>query len=216
VYKRGLQQLTKVDYFLLYAILLVVIVSGLFLSGKLIGGVARLTAYSVPAISILIIAFLEDVRTKFNKARFANITAITLFLGLIGNIISTCINTFTYPEYSNRIKTYRQTAKALKEARPNNIPILYTDGVRGDQLAADALVPGMINDNMITPEQIEGEEVLAAEVILKVNPEYKVWDPVPTYFIRDTKWISEYMKQLPEEYDEAIVGDGMYFRRLNR
>jgi len=204
------------DYLKLYSILLLLLTLCLFLTGKLLGSVARLTAYTIPSISILIISFFEDLSAKYNYNKLAGILATILFIGLFGNIISTCINTFIKPGYSNKIETYWHTSKALKEARLNKIPILITDGVRGDKINEYAPVPGKISFNTITPAQIAGVDTLCTEVILKVNPEYKVWDAIPVYIIPDMKWTNEYVKQLPAEYRSAIACDGINFIKLTR
>ena len=204
------------DYFRLYAILLLLLTLALIVTGKLMGSVARLTAFTVPSVAILIVWFLDDLKNRFCYINTANVVAAVLFLGLFGNILSTCINTFTYPEYSNRIKTYWNTSLALKQARLNKIPILFTDGVRGDVIHRDTSLPGKIDSNTITTEQITGADTLCAEVVLKVNPEYKMWDRVPVYLIPDAKWTAEYVKQLPAEIKSAIVGDGITFFKLNR
>jgi hypothetical protein len=214
--KTKVNSYTTSDYIRLYAVLLLLLILGLFITGKLIGGVARLTAYAVHSISILIISLLEDLKDRYSYAKVTNIIAGILFMGLFGNIISTCINSFTYPEYGNRIKTYRNTATALKMARQGKIPIMVTEGVNGDPYEVDAAAPGRISTNNITPKQIEGADTLAAEVIVKVNPEYKVWDTIPVYLVPDTKWTKEYVNQLPPEFKAAIVGDGINYRKVSR
>ncbi len=216
VAKTKRQHYTRADYFRLYAVLLLLLTLGLIFSGKLMGGVARLTAFTVPSIAILIISFFEDLNTKYLYVKIANIVATIVFVGLIGNILSTCINTFTYPEYSNRIKTYRNTAEALKLARLGKMPILITDGVRGDKILTHDSIPGKVQFNTITPEQIAGADTLCAEVVLKVNPGYKAWDPIPVYWLPDTKWANEYMQQLPPDIKTAMVCDGINFMKLNR
>jgi hypothetical protein len=214
--KTKVETFTNQDYLRLYAVLLLLLVLFLFLTGKLIGGVARLTVYSVPSISILIISLLEDIKAKYNYVKLANTIAGILFLGLFGNIISSCINNFTYFEYSNRIRTYRNTEQALREARVNRIPFLVTEEINGDPVDLDPPIPGVIRNNTIDAKQIAGADTLAGEVIVKVNPGYKVWDTIPVYMIPDTKWAQEYVKQLPVEYQSAIVGDGINYRKINR
>ncbi len=214
--KTKMQEYTKEDYFKLYAVVLSLLTLALIFSGKLMGGVARLTAFTVPSISILIISFIEDLKTKYRYGKLANVLAAVVFLGLYGNVVTTYINMFTYPEYSNRIKTYWNSGKALKLARLGKMPILITDGVRGDKIINHDTIPGQMRFNTITPEQIAGADTLCAEVVLKVNPEYKTWDPIPVYWLPDTKWTAEYMLQLPHEVRTAMVCDGINFKILNR
>ena len=210
------QEYTQSHYFRLYAVLLLLLTLCLIFSGKLMGGVARLTAFTVPSTAILIISFFEDLKGKFRRAKLANTLAAIVFIGLYGNIVTTYINTFTYPEYSNRIQTYHNTSQALKLARLGKMPILITDGVRGDKIIGHDTIPGKIRFNTITPEQIAGADTLCAEVVLKVNPEYKTWDPIPVYWLPDTKWSKEYMHQLPPEIKTAVVCDGIDFMKLTR
>ncbi len=216
VFKTKRQDYARADYLRLYAVVLLLLTLCLIFSGKLMGGVARLTAFTVPSISMLIISFFEDLKGKYHRSKLANILATIVFVGLYGNILSTCINTFTYPEYSNRIQTYRNTSEALKLARTGKMPILITDGVRGDKIINRDSIAGKIGFNTITPDQIAGADTLCAEVVLKVNPEYKTWDQIPVYWLPDTKWVNEYMQQLPQEIKTAVVCDGIEFQKLNR
>jgi hypothetical protein len=204
------------DYFKLYSVLLLVLILFLFITGKLLGDVARLTAFAVPSIALLIVCFFEDLRTKYSFVKPANVMAGILFAGLFGNIITTSINTFTYPEYKNRILTFNNTALALTQARISKLPILITDAVRGDKLYPDGLVPGKIKINSIDSEQIAGVGEVCGEIILKINPEYKVWDKVPVFVIPDLKWTREYMLQLLPLYTSAIACDGVNFIKLTR
>ncbi|HRO42649.1 MAG TPA: glycosyltransferase family 39 protein [Flavipsychrobacter sp.] len=212
ILRKKINTFTLLDYFTVYALALLVLVLCLLFTGKIVGGVARLTAYTVPSISILIITLLEDLRAKYGFVKLSKGIAAVLFIGLAGNIITSCINTFTYSEYKRRITTYLHTAKALKEARLRNVPFLYTDGVCGDQWEVAAPVPGTISRYTITPRQIAGADTVAAEVIVKVNPEYKVWDSIPLYYMPDSKWMAEYVKQLPDSLQRAMVGDGINYQ----
>ena len=207
---------TRQDYFKLYALLLVVLTIAFIFSGKLLGGVARLTAFTIPSISILIISFFEDMRERYHYIKPANSFAAVLFIGLFGNIFTTCIHTFTKEDYNNRITTYWNTSEALKQARLHKIPILFTDGVKGYKINQDAPVPGKISYNTITPEQIRGNDDLCSEVVLKVNPEYKTWDSIKVYQMPDTKWTNEYINQLPTSVTKVLVGDGTSFRLVSR
>jgi len=214
--KKQFRSFTSHDYFILYALALLLLVMGLVFSGKIVGGVARLTAYTVPSISILILSLLEQLKSRFGFVRLTKGIAFLLFAGLAGNIISSCINTFTYPEYQSRITTYRNTAKALRDARNKKLPFLYTDGVCGDQWEVPAPAPGKISRYNISPAQIAGADTVAAEVIVKVNPEYKVWDTIPIFYMPERKWINEYVKQLPDSFSAAIAGDGIRYKKYKR
>jgi hypothetical protein len=207
---------TLADHLKAYAIILLMLVLALFISGRLLGGVARLTAFSVPSIALLIVLFFDDVRNRYRYTRLANIITTILFLGLFGNIISTFIATFTFPKYANRIRTYWRMSDALKMARTEKLPFIYTDGVRGDVVKDTTTAAGHIMANTITPEQIAGVDVLCDEVIVKVDPEYKTWDTVAVFQAPDMKWMKEYVQQLPPQYTSAIVCDGINYYRIVR
>jgi len=214
--KKDYRTYVYIDYLHCYAVILIFLVLLLFATGKLIGGVARLTAYTVPSIAMLIIALLGDLGDKYGYRKPAAAIIAVLFIALFGNIVSSCINTFTYSEYKSRIATFRQTQKALTRARLDHIPFMVTDGVCGDPWNLDTPKPGVIQTHTITPRQIEGADTLCAEVIAKVNPGYKVWDSVVFYYMPDTKWINVYVGQVPKEYKAVIAGDGIHYKKYIR
>ena len=210
------QDYSTAHYLNLYAVLLLCLTLALMATGKLMGGVARLTVFTVPSISMLIIAFLRMLNEQFIKVMPGRIISGILFLALFGNVLSTCINCFTYPEYKNRILAFNRTAKALREARLAKIPLLYTDGVKGDKIDNTPSAPGIISAYNITPRQISGDDPLSAEIILKVNPEYKVWDTVHAYWMPDAKFIADYIGQLPKDCHAVIAGNGVTYQLYKR
>jgi hypothetical protein len=202
----------------MYAVSLLVLTLALIAAGKLMGGVARLTAFTVPAIAWLIVCFLQELNAALLRWRPGRVVASILLLGLFGNILSSCINQFTYPEYANRIQTFRTTGAALRAARLAHLPILYTDGVKGDPIPPPSSTdtPGCINEYNITPKMLAEDGFLAAEIILKVNPEYKVWAPPVAYRMPDFMYLPTYMGQLPTADIAAIVCDGLHYRIQER
>lgn len=220
LYRSKLAQYTTYDYLKCYAILLIVITLGLVLSGKILGGVARLTAFTIPSVSLLIVNFLIDLKDQYHRKKWAiGITAV-LFAGQCGNIISTCINTFTDKNYQWRIQTLHQTAAALELARAHKLPIMITDGLRAEHIpghdGTPGPTPGTIRTNTIDQEQIDGADVLCAEAILKVNPAYKVWYTVTVYLMPDMKWNKLYVQQLPPQYHAAVVCDGLHYSIVSK
>lgn len=208
--------LSREDYFRIYAILLIFLTLGLFVTGKMLGGVARLTAYTIPSIALLIVFLLGDMPFLLKLPRLSAAASVVLFGGLLGNIVSTCINTFTYPEYSSRIRIYWNCSEALKQARLHRLPMLYTEMVRGDNIPPEPGKPGKVSAHTITPEQVAGVDVLCAEVVLKVNPEYKVWDSIPLYLAPDARWTSQYLDQLPPYFTSVIANNGLDFMQMER
>ncbi len=195
-----------------YAVALMVVILILFATGKLIGGVARLTAYSVPAIALLIVFSLDAAYRLPVAKKWVAAAQVVLLLALCGNIVSTCINTFTYKEYAQRIATYRHTRDALILARKKNVPFMFTDGVCGDTWNIKAPAPGSIRTQTIDAAQIAGKDTLCAEVIVRVNPGYQVQDTVPLYYMPDHRWIRNYVQQLPAGFGGAVAGDGLHYR----
>lgn len=216
LYKTRLAAYGLLQYFHLYAVLLLWGVLLLFATGKLVGGVARLTVYTVPAIAMLIIALLSDLKNKWGRWQQGLAIGGVLYLALLGNILTTCINTFTYKDYHRQITTYRNTGKALKEARLSRLPFMVTDGVNGKEYKEDSTAPGQIQTHTITPDQIKGQDKLAVEVIVKDHPEYKVWDTITYYHMPDAKWIQTYVQQLPPRYKAAVAGDGIHYQQYNK
>jgi len=206
----------KEDLLLLYSIILIFLTIFLLVTGKIIGGVARLTSFTVPAIAIMIVFFLGRLKNNKRYRIVSYLVAIVLFLGLTGNIISSCIGNFTYVEYKNRLMTYLNTEKAIKEARQEKIPVMYTAAIDGDIRNDSAATPGKIKTNTITREQIAGVDTLCGEVILKVSPAYETWDPIPVYEMPDTKWLNNYVQQLPQQYNSALVFDGTTYKKMLR
>ncbi len=204
------------DFLNLYATLLICLTLVLIGAGKVMGGVARLTVFTVPSISLLLISFLRLLDQGERRWKPGQIISVVLFIALFGNILSTCINNFTYPEYKQRVLTLQQTAKALREARLAKIPFLYTDALHGDGSDYVPKSPGTIRNTTITPQELAGEGGVSAEVIMKINPEYKLWDTIPSYCVPDIKFTSEYLQQVPAEYSSAIFCDGVSFKKVSR
>lgn len=211
--KTRVRQYTTLDYFHLYAVLLLLAVMVLFATGKLATGAARLTAYTVPSIALLIIALLQDFKKPLGRFTLGGALTTMLFLALFGNILTTCINTFTYVEYPDYIKTFHKTGEALRQARREGIPIMVSDGINGRIYDTRPPVPGTIATNTIDEEQRRGAEKLAAEVVLKIHPEYKKWDPVDYFYMPDVGWIPDYVRQIPPPHKAVIAGDGRTFKK---
>ncbi len=209
-------EFTTMDYLKAYAVLLLFVTLVLFLSGRLLGNVARLVVFTVPSISLLIAALVKDMSNTARFVRVSRVVKVVLFLGLFGNILSTCINNFTYSDYNHCISTYRSITKALQQARQSHIPIMITDGALAEKVPEPGPVPGSIASNTINQEQIDGAEYVCPEVVLKVDPEYKLWDTVAIYYMPDAKWIKEYFLQLPPQYNAAIACDGINIFPMHR
>ena len=218
LYKKESSGFSAQDEQRMYGLVLIVLTLLLIFAGKLMGSVARLAAFTVPSIALLIADGLEDLKERFALTKISGVLFAVVFIGLLGNVVSTCINSFTYVEYNDRIHIYWRDCEALKAARKAKVPMLYTDGMRGDAIIhpTPPPAPGTVQTNMITPAQKWGEDRLCTEVILKVNPEYKGSDTIALYMVPDIKWTKDYVNQLPPQYHRAMACDGQTFFIQNR
>lgn len=142
----------------LYGLGLILVVSVLFFAGKMPLSEPKFNAFTIPAISILIIYFLSEMK-KQKLSHFFKIFTAILFCALAGNVASSVIRTFTLPEYKKRMATYHATQQAISLAQKENIPILVAPGVA---------YPDDINSHM------PGMQLITADCVLKTFPAYSV------------------------------------------
>lgn len=206
---------SEFDAVRLYGIYLIVLTLVLVFSGKLMGGVGRLVAFTVPSLALLISYALQQMADNMRLRKVAAGVYVVLFLGLCGSVVTCGINTFTYKEYANRIHTFHSLGDALKEARQRKVPLLYTQGVYGNPLP-DTSALGQISDNNIVKSHAKGWDGMCAEVLVKVNPEYKMWDSIAIYFIGGMKDKLAYVNQLPSNYVGAVVTNGQRYEYVAR
>lgn len=113
----------------LYSITLICLVFILFFIGKLPIGEAKFNAFILPALAILLIQWLSGPIWPMVKFPYPRIIAVILYLGLIGNIVSTSINTLSGEEYEKRVAIYHTTNNALQRAIQSKLPIYTTPQV---------------------------------------------------------------------------------------
>jgi hypothetical protein len=173
----------------------------LFITGKFPVGEPRLNAFTIPAISILLIYFLDVCAQYPRAAKFARVTAALLYISVIGNIYTTFIASVTGPVYAKKMDIYKSTEDAIVLAQAKKIPILITPEVaypydKTWNLPFQGTVPG--------------------DWVLKTFPAYKVAENIPVYAISDLAGLQKYMKQLPPYITSVMAGDGRSFRIIRR
>jgi len=185
----------------LYAILLLVLVWALFIFKKIPIGEPKFNAFTVPAIAILIVYFLDQLLLRLKWANFSRITASVLLLALFGNILSTAINTFTAPEYAKRMRTYNSTEENIKIAIEKNIPLVITSQVAyPDQIW------------IITPNLMS----ITGDWVLKTFPAYKVKDNMKVYAVDNLSDAHKITDILPPGTTSYMVGDGINYTIFKR
>lgn len=191
---------TKTELIRIYAVSLIWLIIILSLAGKLPVGEPKFNAFSVPAVSLLIIFMLEDIYRKVQWRKFCSGIAVVLFLGLTGNIISTIINTFTAPEYSRRIRIYHQTQKAVRLAQKEKLPIFITPAVAWpDEITRE-------NPFLVT---------IPADVVLKDWPAYPAQSGVPVYVIDSLEMLPQALKNHPS-IRRYVAGNGSDYKVFER
>jgi hypothetical protein len=181
----------------LYCVGLLVFAIALFAAGKLPLGEPRLNAFTVPAISMLLIGFFDFLAQKGAKGRFAKIMVSIFYVGLIGNIYTTFFASFTGEAYARKMDIYRATQTAITIAQDKKLPIFVTPGVaypyeKTKNLPYETTVPG--------------------DWVLKTFPAYKVADSIPVFAVNDLRDVKEAISHLPAIETSAVVGDGISYK----
>jgi len=184
----------------LYSILLLIMMIILFLWGKYPLGEPRLNAFAIPAISMLIIRFLDHLN-EGNYKKLSGSISVILFLGLIGNIFTTCYAGFTEPAYAKKMTIYRATERALQLAEQQNIPIMITPGV---------VWPYDKTINYPYHNTVPGDWVL------KTFPAYHVSTHLPVYPISKLADVTGNFNLLPASVDTVLAGDGEQYTLIGR
>jgi hypothetical protein len=178
----------------IYCVTLLLLSIVLLLSGKLPAGEPKFSAFTVPAIVLLIVYWLEQLRQKSTTGKLAAGISILLVLALSGNILSTIFNSFTRPEYAQRVATYKATEAAIRQAQAAGIPMIVTHGVAYPD---DIL--------KVTPHLV----TMTADVVLKTFPAYNVAQAIPVYAVRDLNQTDSLMQQ--KGIGKALVGNGLHY-----
>jgi len=194
------KQLADNDLLLLYCAILLALVIALIIAGKL-PVEPKFNAFTVPAISILIITLLNKLLQTTSTRKFATGAVAILYAGVIINIYTTCYALFFDANYARRMNIYRNTEKAIQLAQAEKLPIIINPGVAfPDQITK--VYPFLTN--------------ITADEVLKTFPSYKVNDSIPVYAINDLADVKEFMAQLPPDITTVLAGDGQEYRVIKR
>ncbi|NCX95721.1 MAG: hypothetical protein EBX41_04800 [Chitinophagia bacterium] len=181
--------LAQTSVLLLYPLALTGLVILLFFMGKLPMGEPKFNAFAIPALSLAIIRFIEHNTIVVKGKSIALTVAGLLFIGSAGNMVSSCINTFTAPEYARRIKIYNATQTAINTAQQKGYAIYTTP-----------LVAWPDEIMIITPHLTN----IPPAVVLKTFPAYDAGMAVPVYNI-DTNIVK---KPLAYPCSQCVVISG--------
>ena len=197
---RNAPSYSKDELLRLYSLLLILLSLALFFAGKL-PIEPKFNAYTVPAISILIIYMADTLCSKpaYHKSAFAMI--IVLSVQLMGNIFSTSFSLFTAPEYARRMRIYAATEKAIALAQSRNLPMLIT--------------PGVAYPDAITLPNPYMSPITAASV-LKTFPAYDGSGNLPVYSIPDSATMLQKMALVPVSVKTLLAGDGETYKEISR
>ena len=185
----------------LYCVGLLLLAIALFAAGKLPLGEPRLNAFTIPAISILLIHFFDFLAARDAKGRFAKILATLFYVGLIGNIYTTFFASFTGSGYTRKMAIYKATEAAITLAEAKNLPIFVTPGVaypyeKTKNLPYETTIPG--------------------DWVLKTFPAYKVADGISVVAIDSLAEASAAMSRLAASTNAVIAGDGISYKIITR
>ncbi len=183
----------------IYCIILVLGSLLLCFAGHLPLGEPKFGAYTVPAISILIISFLDYLLSNLRLKKVAGGFLVVLMVALIGNIVCGVIN-MTSDVYTKRISIHLATEKAIKLAHDKKIPIFITPAIG----FPDDIVVKIPFISMPTPAGV-----------LKAFPAYQVSDTIAIYDINDYAQVQDYKKKLSPTITTVLVGDGLSYKLVN-
>jgi hypothetical protein len=180
-----------------YAVLLVLLVLGLFLAGKLPLGEAKFSAFCVPVLVLLSVFFVQYLYGRFGTIVFA--IACALYVVLLGNIASVIYQSFNGETRNQRMAIYDATQRAIGEAQALHAPILVTPEVA---------LPDLI------VHKVPFLENISADAVLRTFPAYDARIGLPVYTIADTTRTTVQAVALPAATTAAMVGNGSSFRLL--
>jgi hypothetical protein len=188
--KAGFAPRMQTDVLIQYSCLLLWLMLGLFVAGKLPLGTWRLNAFAVPAIGLLIVHLLGMMRSRKAWKPLATGISILLFAALLGNVIATMAE-LAGADHAKKLAIYRVSGRALQEALAQNLPVLVTSAIA-----------------------FPFEDRWPGDWILKTHPAYKVWQPLPVYPLPDADSAAPLMQRLSLKV--AVVLDGTSVKMIRQ
>jgi hypothetical protein len=175
-----------------YSCLLLWVMIGLFAAGKLPLGTWRLNSFAVPAIGFMIVYLLM----QWHRNKAWRITAISisviLFLALVGNVFTTMAE-LASPEHARKLRIYKTTDIAIKEARERHLPILTTSAIA---YPFDDRWPG--------------------DWIVKTHPRYQVDKPLEVYNLPSLDSAQQYARHIAAPGQQVLILDGDRMKIVRR
>ncbi len=210
------------DYLLCYSILIIAATMALFVAGKLPIGEPRLNVFTLPAIALIIIAVIQQMRTTRSR-KIAVALSVVLFAGAAGHVYTSSAHKLLGNEYSRALDIYENTEDAIILAQEKKIPIFITPDIAfPDQKTHNFPHTKIAATDMFYPKQytntgcgdIVGE--IPGDWVLKTFPAYKPYKNIPVYALATVDDISTCMKRLPASVRSVIVGNGRTYHEINR
>jgi hypothetical protein len=189
--KSNLDIENSVEY---YSLILIVFILLLFLVGKLPIGEARLNAFAVPAISIIMTNALRNLWSR-KQTTLLSIVFVALYIAIIQNGVKAQLAPFNDEHYSRKLTIYWNTETALKTSNSKNLPILITPEVA---------YPYQTTRNFPYYDAIPGDWVL------KTHPAYKANKHLPVWNINKMNDADSVFATLPHT-KAAVAGNGSEF-----
>ena len=174
-----------------YSCLLLWIVLALFIAGKLPLGTFRLNSFVVPALGLMIMHMLQQLK-EHRRWRFVTTTiSLVVFLGAIGNVYVTMAE-LAGDEHAKKLRIYQACDRAILEARQKNLPVFVTSGIA---FPFDDRWPG--------------------DWILKTHPRYKTYEPLHVYALPAVNGAEEFIRRRSPSTKAAMVLDGDSLRIIH-
>jgi hypothetical protein len=188
-------RLMRTEHYLnLYGLLTVALVISLNLIGKIPLGEPRLNAFGIPAIALLVTALLNKIENRYPKQ--GKYLTYIILAGLVGNIYTTIIASFTDVKYKRRMAIYNATENAILLAQKVKMPILITP---------DVAWPYNNTRNYPFDDELPGDWVLMTWPAFNPN------DRVEVYAVPEWKQLPQYLNRLPPYINRVVAGDGLQF-----
>jgi hypothetical protein len=167
-----------------YSCLLLWTVLALFIAGKLPLGTFRLNSFVVPAVGLMLMHMLQQLKED-GRWRLAAITiSLVIFLGAIGNVYVT-MGELGGDEHAKKLRIYQACDRAILIARQKKLVVFVTSGIA---YPFDDRWPG--------------------DWILKTHPRYKTYEPLQVYALPGVGGVEAFIQRTSPATKEAMVLDG--------
>lgn len=213
----------KIDYFMCYSVLMVIVVLALYTAGRLPIGEARLNSCVLPAMAMLIVSFINFLSSRPRHMALAGSITFILFLGGVGHVLSSSVRGLCGAVYSRTLNTYVNTENAIILAQEKKIPIFITSSIAyPDEKMVNFPTTGIAATIMCLPFGYTNDgcatltDNIPGDWVLKTFPAYKVQEHIPVYALNDMSEVQRCIQQLPPDVKSVLAGDGSSFTLIER